>query len=574
MNPLSNVAALLDQVAAERPFQRAQVVPRWLDGQRVYATQSFGQLTRRIDALAHGFSRIGLKRGDRVSMFVKPGLDFPAVVFALFKVGCVPVFIDPGMGRAAVLRAVAHTRPRGLVAIPPLHAAKTFFRVPFRTVEIAVTAGGSTGWWGGHTLDELAAMGASEGPYPALAMDPDEEAALLFTSGSTGPAKAAVYSHRIYTSQTRHIQQMYGIQPGEIDVPGLAVFGLFSLAMGMTVVWPEIDSAKPGALDPGALVELINDVGATTAFGGIAIWRPVLLWCQKNNQKLLSLRRILSAGTAIPLWMHTGFREILAPGVQIHTPYGATESLPVASIATDEVLRDTAARTASGQGTCVGHPAPHIQIAVIPIRDEAIPRWSDELPLGAGRVGEIAVSGPVVTAAYEGDAAATARAKIWDHRVDPPVVWHRIGDAGRLDEAGRLWFYGRVAHRVETATGTLFANPVEEVAALHPAVARAALLGVGARGQAEAVIALEPKPGETQRGQEGKAVAGVIASEVRAALAERAFAAPITRVLFHPSFPVDARHNAKIHNEALSAWAAEQLRARPQLGLPGHEALA
>ena len=260
--------------------------------------------------------------------------------------------------------------------------------------------------------------------------------------------------------------------------------------------------------------------------------------------------------------------------MQIHTPYGATESLPVASIASDEVLRDTAARTAAGQGTCVGHPAPNIQIAIIPISEGPIEAWTDDLPLGVGRVGEICVSGPVVTAAYEGETAATTRAKIWDRRVDPPVIWHRIGDAGRLDEAGRLWFYGRVAHRVETSTGTLYSNPVEEVAVLHPAVARAALLGVGAKGQAEAVIALEPKPKEATGGQESKPLAGVIAAEVRAALAERSFPAPIQRVLFHPSFPVDVRHNAKIHNEALSAWAAEQLAGRPSLGLPGHEALS
>lgn len=564
MNALCNVAALLDAVAAERPFQRAQVVPRWLDGRRVYETQRMGQLIARIDALAHGFAQVGFKRGDRVSLFVKPGLDFPAVVFALFKVGCVPVFIDPGMGREAVLRCVAHTRPRGLVAIAPLHVAKTVFRAAFRTVELSVTAGSGTGWWGGHTLDELAALGADMGPFPTAELDPDEEAALLFTSGSTGPAKAAVYTHRIYTSQTRYIQQMYGIEPGEIDVPGLAVFGLFSLAMGMTVVWPEINAAKPGALDPGALVDLIDDVGATTAFGGIAIWRPVLLWCQKNNRKLLSLRRILSAGTAIPVWMHEGFREILAPGVMIHTPYGATESLPVASIASDEVLSDTAARTRAGQGTCVGHPAPGITIRVIPISDEAIPAWTADLPLPQGEVGEIIVSGPVVTRLYEGDEAATARAKIWDRSQDPPVVWHRIGDVGRVDEAGRLWFFGRKAHRVETATGTLYSNPVEEVAVLHPAVARAALLGVGARGQQEAVIALEPKAGLVVQ-------PGTVAAEVRASLAERGFPAPIQRVLFHPKFPVDVRHNAKIHNESLSAWAAERLAASSSLGLPGQE---
>lgn len=557
-----NVARLLDRQVAERPYQRAMVMRVREGGPGVYAQRSFGWLGARVDALAHGLQKIGLRRGDRVSVFVRPGFDFPAVVFALFKLGCPPVFIDPGMGREAALGCLQRMAPRGLVAIPALQAARPLFSRAFRSVEISVTAGSTTGYWGGKTLDEIASLGAGEGPFEPVALDPDEEAAILFTSGSTGPAKGARYSMRIYDAQVRHIQAMYGFRGGDIDVPGLAVFGLFSLAMGMTVAWPEIDPRRPASLDPARLVELIEDLGATSAFGGIAIWRPVLAWCRANGRRLPSLRALLSAGTAIPVWMHEGFREVLAPGVQIHTPYGATESLPVASIGTELVLGETAALTRAGRGTCVGTPAPGVEIRVIRTSDEAIPRWDPALVLPAGEVGEICVSGAVVTHLYEGEPEATARAKILDQTVSPPRIWHRMGDLGYLDERGRLWFCGRKAHRVETERGPLYANPVEEVAVLHPAVRRAALLGLGERPRQEPVIALQPEPGADAR---------AVAAEVRAMLAERAFAAPIERVLFHADFPVDVRHNAKINNEALTAWAAAAVAKRPALGLPGQE---
>lgn len=562
-----NVATLLDAVIAARPYQRALILPV-RDGDRLsWAHLTFAQLGARIDAIAHGLQAAGLRRGDRVSVFVKPGFDFPAVIYALFKLGCPPVFIDPGMGREAALSCLSRMAPRGLIAVPLLQAARPLFSSAFRSVEISVTAGSptydGTGYWGGRTLNEIAAMGASSGPFAAVDCDPDQEAAILFTSGSTGPAKGARYTHRVYAAQVRHIQAMYGLEAGEIDVPGLAVFGLFSLAMGMTVAWPEIDPSKPASLDPERLVGLIEDLGATNAFGSIAIWRPVLAWCRARGRRLPSLRRLLSAGTAIPVWMHEGFREVLAPGVQIFAPYGATEALPVASTGTDAVLGETAALTRAGRGTCVGTPAPGITIRVIPTSDAPVEVWDPALELGPCEIGEICVSGAVVTRLYEGEPEATRAAKIYDKRADPPVVWHRMGDLGYLDAEGRLWFCGRKAHRVETAAGTLYANPVEEVAVLQEGVARAALLGLGPRGSQEPVIALQLAPGA-----DGRAAA----AQVRAALADIGLPTPITRVLFHPSFPVDVRHNAKINNEQLALWAAEQLGRRPGLGLPGQEA--
>lgn len=553
-----NVAAMVDQQAEARPFQRAIIVPV-RDGARTsYQHLHFAALRRRIDRYARGFRALGLGPGDRVSVFLKPGFEFPAVVFALFKIGASPVFIDPGMGRPAVLSCLERMQPRALVAIPLLHAVRPLFGAAFKSVKHYVTAGSSTGYWGGTTLDALAKLDDSDAPLDPLSPDPDAEAAILFTSGSTGPAKGARYTPRIFVSQTRFIQQMYGIEAGEIDVPGLPVFGLFSLAMGMSIAIPEIEPTKPASLDPSRLVDLIDDLGATNAFGSIAIWRPVARYCQQHGRRLPSLRRILSAGTAIPVEMHRAFREILAPGVEIHTPYGATEALPVATIASGAVLVETAAATLQGAGTCVGRLAPEIQVRVLRIDDGRITAWGEGDALPPGQVGEICVAGPQVTSLYEGDAEATLASKIREG----DISWHRMGDLGYLDEAGRLWFCGRKAHRVETGTGTLYSVPCEEIANQHPAVRRSALVGLGEPGKAEPVIVLELEAGDTSPPRR-------VAEEVRQLLAARPMTSSIRRILFHPSFPVDVRHNAKIHNNELATWAAAELAKSPRLGLEG-----
>jgi olefin beta-lactone synthetase len=539
--PSFNIARLLEEQAATRPFQRGVVFPEGRDdaGHVRWTHLSFGDLNHRADEYARGFSAAGIAPGDRVSLLVKPCLDFIPLVFALFKLGALPVLIDPGMGRKPFLDCIETIAPRALIGEPIVLALKGLFRRPFASVEVPITVGQSTWWWGGRTLKDCRVSGDS--PFETFQARREDEAAILFTSGSTGPAKGVTYTHGIFDAQTRHIQAMYDIQPGEIDLACFPLFGLFSMAMGMTVVIPDMDPTKPAQADAEKLIEAIHTQGCTSAFGSPAIWKNVALHGRSHGTRLPSMKRILMAGAPVPVWMHEAFGDILSDGAELHTPYGATESLPVSSIGSQEILSDTHAKTGQGGGSCVGLPAPGITVKIIHISDEPILEWTDALEVPQGEIGEICVCGEVVTTEYKNAEAHTKAAKI----TDGDKVWHRIGDVGYRDNEGRLWFCGRKSHRVKLTNGTeLYTVPCEAIFNAHPEVYRSALVAVD--GAPVIIVEVEPKS-RTPKAE--------LINELLVLGADNPLTADIMDVRFHPAFPVDIRHNAKINRTVLAEWA-------------------
>jgi acyl-CoA synthetase (AMP-forming)/AMP-acid ligase II len=191
-------------------------------------------------------------------------------------------------------------------------------------------------------------------------------------------------------------------------------------------------------------------------------------------------------------------------------------------------------------------------VKIIRISDEPIPVWSDDLELPQGKIGEIVVQGRVVTRAYHNRPQSTALAKI-----DDPVrggFWHRMGDVGYFDEKGRIWFCGRKSQRVVLPSETLFTIPCEGVFNAHKLVVRSALVGVQRDGVTEPVLCVEL----IVQFYRGSSTLERIRGELLA-LGQRHFhTSGIRHILFHPSFPVDVRHNAKIFREKLAVWAAEQ----------------
>jgi acyl-CoA synthetase (AMP-forming)/AMP-acid ligase II len=371
----------------------------------------------------------------------------------------------------------------------------------------------------------------------------------------------------MFDAQVRLIREIYCIEPGEIDLPLLPIFALFGPALGLTTIVPELDPSRPAMVVPEKIVRAIRQEGVTNSFGSPTLWRKVADYCLAGNVTLPSLRRVLCSGAPVPASLWTDAPRFLPAG-RIHSPYGATEVLPVSSVTADEI------DTVSTRGACVGHPLADNRVKIIAIDDRPIASLADARELPPGQIGEIIVTGPTVTREYDQLPEATARAKIpgtgcrkadsGDQRAEDlsglrsPVseittVWHRMGDCGYLDTDGRLWFCGRVAERVETADGPMFTEPCEQVFRSHPQVARCALVGLGPRGQQQPAIVIEP---ESRASLYSKTKLQSLADALRQLALGHPHTASIHRFYFHTHFPVDVRHNAKIHRLALTRWAA------------------
>jgi acyl-CoA synthetase (AMP-forming)/AMP-acid ligase II len=534
--PSANIVQHLDRAAEARPQAAALKVPRGSTraGDIDYLTLSFAELRAEVAAWRARLEAAGTAPGDRTLVMVPPGLPLIASVFALFQLGAVPVVIDPGMGRAAFLACVARSQPRRLVGIPLALLLSHLFRGAFRSVGSRILARGSL-------TARLTGPGvAPPVPRPSWQARPEDLAAILFTSGSTGAPKGVCYEHGMFAAQVDLIRQAYGITPGEIDLPLLPIFALFNPALGMTTVVPELDPRRPAAFAPERIVQAIQQEQVTNSFGSPTLWRRIARHCDEHKVTLPSLRRVLCAGAAVPADLWAAAPRFLPHG-RLQSPYGATEALPLTSIAQEEVA---ALATPPAGGACVGRPLPGITVKVIAAADGPLPADALERPLPPGEIGEIVAAGPVVTKAYDAAPEATARAKI----VAGDRTWHRLGDCGYLDAEGRLWFCGRQVERVETPAGTLFPEPCEQVFRRHPAVARCALVGLGERPRQRPALVVEANL--------GAAAAEALAAELRTLAAAHPVTREIRTFLFHPRFPVDVRHNAKIHRLALARWAA------------------
>ncbi|NJL95864.1 MAG: AMP-binding protein [Anaerolineae bacterium] len=545
-----NVASALEDRAHEQPEQVAIYYPagRGMDGQTRYVHYTYRQLLDESDAIARGLERLGIRRGMRTVLMVKPSLEFFALAFGMVRAGIVPVIVDPGMGIRNLKTCLAEAEPEAFIGIPTAHVARLLLGWARQTLKHRVMVGPSVPF-AGPTLVEVKQLGTDGSAYQTAATHADETAAIIFTSGSTGVPKGVVYTHGNFAAQLQMLRTAFGIQPGEIDLPTFPVFALFDPALGMTTVIPEMDFTRPARVHPPNIIEPIQRFGVTSMFGSPALLNRVGRYGEAQGVQLPSLRRVLSAGAPVPAKVIARFAKMLAPDVQLYTGYGATEALPVAWLGSQEILGETAAQTDQGAGVCVGYPIAGMEAQIISISDASVPTWNAARPLPTGEIGEIVVKGPSVTRAYYNRPQATALAKIEDSE----AVRHRMGDLGYFDAQGRLWFCGRKAHRVSLADETLFTVPLEAIFNTHPQVFRTALVGVRLAGTLTPVLCVELEADQRQLDR------NLISEELCALAANHPQAARIQTFLFHPAFPVDIRHNSKIFREKLAVWAAQQL---------------
>ncbi len=543
-----NVARYLRAMVRRQPHKRAVVYPAgWDENNRVAWTHlTFEELDKESDCLAFGLEKAGIVRGLRTILMVRPSLEFFALTYALFKVGAVPVIVDPGMGLRRMMACLHESRAAGFIGVSKAHMLRKMHPKYFKSVSRRVTVG-RRWFWGGPTLQDLYVRPWK--PFPVAKTTKDETAAILFTTGSTGPAKGAVYTHGMFDAQVRSIGGHFGIAPDEIDLPTFPLFSLFDPALGMTAIIPDMDPTRPAHADPKLLIDTIYSQAVTNMFASPALLNRLGTYGEQHNVKLPGLKRVISAGAPVSPDNIGRFAAMLSEDAAIHTPYGATEAMPVLSIESREILSDTKKFSEKGFGMCVGRPLEGVEVRIIKITDAPIETWSDDLLVPEGDIGEITVRGDIVSRNYFEKPNADALSKIRDNG----GFRHRMGDLGWQDSKGRIWFCGRKSHRVISEKGVFYTIPCEAIFNNHPAVFRSALVGAGQPPRQIPVICIELKP-EAASGDRKK-----IEKELMEAAAQHVLTQNIEILLFHDAFPVDIRHNSKIFREQLAQWAARKL---------------
>jgi acyl-CoA synthetase (AMP-forming)/AMP-acid ligase II len=522
-----NIASRLETQATLFPDKAALITKR--------ATLSFLEFNRRCSLFAHHFKEMGLQAGDLVSLFIKPGEHFTPVVFALFKMGAVPVFIDPGMGKKNLLNAIQTTKPVALVGEPAIHLARKLYPKNFASVKFTVSTGRT---WGQTQGLSSWLKNKQDISFTAIERNPDDRAAILFTSGGTGAPKGVETTHAILNTQTEMLREMFGLTPNETDLAGFPLFALFTLALGMTSVVPDMDPKAPAKCDPEKLVQNILSSKASFIAGSPAIWERVAQYCQNYRITLPTVKWVVMFGAPVRREIHEAFKLVLTNG-DTYTPYGATECLPVSLISGSELLLRAPADEMKFLGTDIGIAASGVEIRVIEPVNGTIAHISEAKTLPGLCVGEIIVRGPTVTPRYFEKEEATNLAKIQGENGE---LWHRMGDLGQFDSEGHLRFCGRVAHRVSTHNPI----PIEAVYNRHPAVKRSALISY--RGHPAIVLELK-KYSPLKRKK--------IIEETCALSKQYSHTQDINRIFVAHSFPVDVRHNIKIDRTLLSKWANE-----------------
>lgn len=546
MEAIRNIARYLTRMAELHPFQEAVIFPNGRDafGRLQSSLLTYAQLDGLSERAARGLVRMGIGPGTRTAFLVKPSLEFFVMTFALFKAGAVPVLIDPGIGIRNMKRCLAEADVEAFIGIPAAHVARLLFRWRGKGRWKKTVSIGRRSFLGSPSYEEILRRGEEAIELP----ESHEPAAILFTSGSTGSPKGAVYSHANFLAQVDLLRESLGIEPGERDLCTFPLFALFAPALGMTAVIPEMDFTRPARVDPWKIKEAIETFGIRNMFGSPALIRRVGSYGSERKWFFPSLKRVISAGAPVPASVMMQFKTLLPSDARFFTPYGATETLPVA-VAESRLLEGTRKASEKGRGVCIGKPVPDTRVHILRISDEAWRDFSSADLLASGQIGEIIVSGRQVTESYHNRPEANALGKIRDGE---GRLYHRMGDLGYFDAEGRLWFCGRKNHRVQSREGDLYTIPCEAVFNQHPLVARTALVGLGEAPAQKPCLCVEAK------GPLSPAQKAALLADLKATAKRHEHTEAIQTFLLHRDFPVDIRHNAKIFREKLKVWAEKK----------------
>lgn len=497
-----NIVNLIHEGALNWPDKKAVVHPQKVKGIYHNRFYTFATFSKRVHQLSHRLVTCGVKKGDRVLLLVTPSLDFSVMTFALFQIGAIPVLIDPGMGIKKLLSSIKEIEASVMIGVSKARWLKRFSSA-FSSVKIVLAY-----------EKMIQGLDPFQKDYPVEDLLAEDLSCILFTSGGTGKPKGVLYTHGILSKQTQMLQKHFGLNDKESDLPGFALFALFTLSMGMTSVIPDMDPSQPSKCNPKNLVRHILENQISFVAGSPAIWKRVADYCLEHRIQLPSVKWLVMFGAPVELKLHLKLKKILPFG-DTHTPYGATEFLPVSSISGQEVLSYSFDKTLAGQGVCVGKAFKENQVIV------------SDIPCG-----EILVHGPTMSLGYFKNQEAQHRAR----SLREGKIYHHMGDNGFIDDNGYLWFLGRVVHEVKYEGKSYYPTQIEAIFNQYLKFSRSALIFYKGRP----ALALE-----------GREVSKNVLSNIARS---HELTSGIEDFFFVERFPVDVRHNIKIDRKKLGEW--------------------
>ncbi|MCO5231745.1 MAG: fatty acid CoA ligase family protein [Chitinophagales bacterium] len=546
-----NLAEVVRQTAIHFPNRIAVIEPDGHDwtGKRKYKKYTYSQLSADTESVAPGLREIGIHEGTKTVSMMPPSYEACVLGLALQRVGAFTILIDPAVGYLNVSERLNRLKPEAFVGVPLAFLGRTAFGWGPRFLKKSVVIDGF--FPGAYTLDSLRRKA------PAFPQDPDvsleDPATVLYTTGSTGPAKPTLYLHKNYSKLFEVVHQSWRFEPDKkvhVDMPVFPAFFFIALSAGGTMVVPPIKLPRdtPERTNSKALLEVINDCKVESCFASPVILQRMARYAVKHNIQTPNFKRVIGGGAPILESVKRDLLEMMGPDAQVFSNYGATEALPSTEMSAQEALSETFPLTNQGKGICVGRPFDGIEIRVVKIIDGVISsiEQTEELPLG--ELGEILVRGEHISPAYYLDEESTKKNKV----PDSSGQWHRLGDTGYIDEKGRLWVCGRVTQRVVTSKGDVFTLQAEFIFNTHPEVQRSGLASVDYQGEIIPVICIQLKEDSSTSKEELRKNLLNLASQNQQTLL-------IKHLLFIDKLPVDPRHNSKIERPKLSLWAKEQL---------------
>ena len=518
-----NVVRLFADVAAAGCDRRALVAGL----RRKRHALTYGELAGRVDRGVERLRGCGLEPGDRVLLAVPMSIETYVAMLAVLKAGMVVMFVDPAHARATIGHCLRTYPPAAIIAT-------------------------RAAWWARLLVPELRQIprrviglcdrSSPVERQPTAARSSADPALLTFTSGSTGQPKAVVRSHGFLLGQFEVLQAVAEVCADDVDLVTMPMFVLYNLARGICTVLPAGDMRRPGRANPKPLLRQLIDEGATRVIASPALLERLTRHCLRTGTVLGDLRFVATGGGPVPPSLPDRLQSI-APRAKIRIVYGSTEAEPIASIDKDAVSVTDWRRTREGAGLLVGRPVAGCSARVIDSRlcrgrlASCTSAQFDALMLPPGEVGEIVVSGRHVLPGYADRAHnPTSKIEVEGSR------WHRTGDAGYFDPAGRLWLVGRMEAAIRDRRGDLYPFQVEYAATSVPGIRRAALIALGG----QRVLAVETV---------GRRV-GVGCPMMARCIADW----DIDRVERVTRIPVDKRHDAKVDYPALRRALDRRLR--------------